>query len=127
MPNAAQGELRSHGFFYRPDGDDAGVLGLPVREGGRPGYSHLVNGSAAVVFLRNGDGRFKPLGELASLPKNPVDDKCRASCVDWYGNARPLFIRDRVFALLGYELVEGRLATGAINEVRRINISASPK
>jgi hypothetical protein len=29
---------------------------------------------------------------------------CRASCVDWYGNARPLCLPGRVFALLGYEL-----------------------
>jgi hypothetical protein len=35
-----------------------------------------------------------------------ADDECRASCVDWYGNARPLFLRGHVFALLGYELVE---------------------
>ena len=27
--------------------------------------------------------------------------------MDWYGNARPIFIGDRTFALLGYELVEG--------------------
>ena len=33
-----------------------------------------------------------------------------ASCVDWYGNARPIFLGDRMFALLGYELVEGRRA-----------------
>ena len=28
-----------------------------------------------------------------------VDD-CQASCVDWYGNARPIFIGERLFALL---------------------------
>ncbi len=27
--NASQGELRSHGFFYKPDGNDSGLLGLP--------------------------------------------------------------------------------------------------
>jgi hypothetical protein len=43
------------------------------------------------------------------------------SCVDWYGNARPLFLRGRIFALLGYEIVEGRLAGGAIREARRIS------
>jgi hypothetical protein len=50
-----------------------------------------------------------------------VDDKCHASCVDWYGNARPLFLRGRVFALLGYELVEGKLDQGRMVEVRRIS------
>ena len=36
MHKASQGEMRSHGFFYRPDGADSGVLGLPVREESRP-------------------------------------------------------------------------------------------
>jgi hypothetical protein len=39
LRDAAQGELRSHGFFYRPD-DAAGrrgVLGLPVSSAGRDG------------------------------------------------------------------------------------------
>jgi hypothetical protein len=41
--------------------------------------------------------------------------------VDWYGNARPIFIGDRVYALLGYELVEGRLQGDGITELRRVN------
>jgi len=53
------------------------------------------------------------------------DDGCKASCVDWYGNARPIFLGERVFALLGYELVEGRLMDGPwqrerIEERRRV-------
>jgi len=52
-------------------------------------------------------------------------DDCVASCVDWYGNARPIFLRDRVFALLGYELVEGRLADGRITEIARASFLAS--
>jgi hypothetical protein len=51
------------------------------------------------------------------------DDGCKASCVDWYGNARPLFLRGRVFALLGYEIVEGRLAGGLLTEVRRTSFA----
>ena len=41
--------------------------------------------------------------------------------IDWYGNARPLFLRGRVFALLGYEIVEGTLNDGRMQELRRIN------
>jgi len=50
-----------------------------------------------------------------------VDDRCVASCADWYGNARPIFWRSRVFALLGYELVEGSLAGGRMRETRRVD------
>ena len=120
---ASQGELRSHGFFYKPDGPDSGLLGLPVSLPGRPGYRHLFEESAAVLFLRNESLNLKELGELAARPERAVDDGCRASCVDWYGNARPLFLRGRVFALLGYELVEGNLADGRIRERRRVSFA----
>ncbi len=118
---ASQAELRSHGFFYKPDGDDSGTIGLPISVPGRPGYEHLFENSAAVLFLRNSSLRFEKLGELAADSERAVDDRCRASCVDWYGNARPLFLRGRVFALLGYEIVEGTLLDGSIRERRRIS------
>jgi hypothetical protein len=120
--NASQGELRSHGFFYKPDGEDSGLLGLPIAREGRPGYRHLIEGSAAILFLRNNSRNFNELGELGSRDAN-VNDGCRASCVDWYGNARPLFLRNRVFALLGYEIVEGSFLGDRIREIRRINYS----
>lgn len=120
---ASQGELRSHGFFYKPDGADSGVLGLPISVPGRSGYRHLFEESAAILFLRNESLHFEELGELAAQSENAVDDACRASCVDWYGNSRPLFVRGRVLALLGYELVEGNLKDGRIRETRRINYS----
>jgi hypothetical protein len=118
---ASQGELRSHGFFYKPDGPDSGTLGLPISVAGRPGYQHLFTDSASILFLRNKSLDLQELGQLDSRPEKAVDDNCRASCVDWYGNARPLFVRGRVFALLGYELVEGRFDDGRIREVRRIS------
>lgn len=118
---ASQGELRSHGFFYKPDGQDSGTLGLPVTLPGRPGYRHLIENSAAILFLRNDSLEFREVGELDARPDKAIDDQCRASCVDWYGNARPLFLRGRVFALLGYEIVEGTLNDGRMKEVRRVN------
>jgi hypothetical protein len=125
LRDASQGELRSHGFFYKPDGPHAGVLGLPVRGSGRPGYEHLIRGSASILFLHNHDGRFDALGMLGAEEEGTSDDACKASCVDWYGNARPLFIRGRTFALMGYELVEGRIQQDQIVTVRRISFAPS--
>jgi hypothetical protein len=119
LRHASQGETRSHGFFYRPDDQHSGVLGLPVRSPDRATRRRLTEGSASIVFLRNDHLRFTDLGELDARPESAADDGCRASCVDWYGNARPLFLRGRVFALLGYELVEGAVRDGRISEVRR--------
>lgn len=118
---ASQGELRSHGFFYKPVDSDSGMLGLPISLPGRPGYRHLFEDSAAILFLRNESLHFEEMGELGARPEGATNDACRASCVDWYGNARPLFVRGRVFALLGYEIVEGAFDDGRIREMRRVN------
>jgi hypothetical protein len=119
--DASQGELRSQGFFYKPDSANSGVLGLPISVPGRAGYQHLFQGSAAILFLRNQSLHFEELGELGAQSDKAVDDRCRASCVDWYGNSRPIFFRGRVLALLGYEIVEGNLRDGHMQELRRIN------
>ncbi len=118
---ASQGELRSHGFFYKADGEDSGVLGLPISVPGRAGYRHLFEESAAILFLRNNSLHFEKAGELAADSGRAVDDRCRASCVDWYGNARPLFVHGRILALLGYEIVEGSIEDGKMRELRRVN------
>src|ERR1043166_2285832 len=118
--DASQGELRSQGFFYKPDGPNSGLLGLPISRAGRAGYRHLIEGSAAILFLRNNGLRFEEMGELGSTAARAADDACKASCVDWYGNARPLFVRGRYIALLGYELVEGKLDNGQMHEMRGI-------
>ena len=77
-------------------------------------------GSASVLFLSVRDHAFTEVGALAARNEE-VADHCVASCADWYGNARPIFWRGRVFGLLGYELVEGRLESGRMREVRRTN------
>ena len=116
--HASQGELRSHGFFYKSTGEGKGVLGLPVRSASSPGYEHLINGSAQVLFLDVDQLRFARLGALES-GRGDQDDQCKVSCVDWYGNARPIFYRGRIFALMGYELVEGAIEKGRMKEIRR--------
>jgi len=120
--NASQGELRSHGFFYKPQDENTGLLGLPIAREGRPGYRHLIEDSAAILFIKNDRLNFDQIGELGA-ENTSSNDGCRASCVDWYGNARPIFLKGRIFALLGYELVEGRLDDNRLRETRRVNYS----
>ena len=122
LEGAAQAETRSHGFFYRPDADpDSGVLGLPVSMPANPAYHQLFQTSAAMTFLRRTDGELSPLGQIAAHDAGAVDDHCVASCVDWYGNARPIFLGNRTFALMGYELVEGTIGRDRIRETARVN------
>lgn len=120
QPNAGQGDDRTHGFFYKPQTDDDGLLGLPVI--GQSGKSGQLS-SASVLFLRNQSLHLSRAGDLRSSARKQRDDACKASCVDWYGNARPIFIGERVFALLGYELVEGALQDGRIRERRRVDFA----
>ena len=122
-PNAGQAESRSHGFFYKQASSEAGIVGLPIMQAG-PGEDETGHrGSASVLYLENQALELSALGALHSHPVQQADDKCVASCMDWYGNARPLFLKDRVFALMGYELVEGAIRSGRIREVRRVSFA----
>jgi hypothetical protein len=123
--DAAQGETRTHGFFYRPTGR---LIGLPVVGARRTGWTAHRGESASVLFLRSRALGLRAVGELAATAGPTQPDKCQASCVDWYGNARPIFLGERVIALLGYELVEGRLARGGerIDELRRVDFAPQP-
>lgn len=128
LDDAAQAETRSHAFFYKPESADgaSGVIGLPLARPGRPEYRQLFENSVAMIYLRRADRRFVPLGELDASTNGAVDDACVASCVDWYGNARPIFLGARTFALMGYELVEGALGARAMQEIGRTNFAPRP-
>jgi hypothetical protein len=139
-PGARQGETRTHGFFYKPlqpagrvdGGRDAsdrsaeseGLLGLPVLGAEAPGRAGIYNASRGAASVL----QFTGLGELSARVASGFgrnDDGCKASCVDWYGNARPIFLGERIFALMGYELVEGALpfGGGAMHERRRVDFT----
>jgi hypothetical protein len=106
---ARQGETRSHGFFYS---ERQGLLGLPI-----------IGNSAAVLYLRNQSLHLAEIGTLDAGRRASGNDGCRASCVDWYGNSRPLFIHNRVFALMGYEIVEGAVGRERITELQRASFA----
>jgi len=124
---AGEGETRSQAFFFKPDAGSAdgksGTLGLPVtRRLERNGAEFLGSGSA-IAFLRRDNRSLSRVGELAARTEDASNDNCKASCVDWYGNARPIFMGDRIFALMGYEIVEGTMAGGRITEERRVSFA----
>lgn len=130
MIGSEETESRSHAFYYRPDISSSdgseGVLGLPVTRPPPPGRAPgLRSDLETITYLRrDGSGRLRELGSLDAGPvAERVDDGCVASCIDWYGDARPIFLGDRLFALLGYEIVEGRERGGRIRELRRIDVT----
>ena len=85
------------------------MVALPVRGAGQRGYAQLCDEPAGMLYLRNNRLSLALVGSLTAHPGIGEDDGCRASCTDWSGNARPIFLSNRVFALMDYELVKGRL------------------
>jgi len=125
VSGVGESEGRSHGFFFRPDtrGESAGVFGLPIQKFPPPDSRHAEwAGRAEMIFLRRDRAGFSDLGVLTTGAARG-DDGCRVSCVDWYGQARPIFLRGRVFALMGYQLVEGRIEDGRIREIGRVDFT----
>ena len=117
-PQAGSGFVLSDppdSFFHGLGSRDEGVVALPTRI--RPG------GTDAVRFF-DPHREFAALGELTATRSVFVDERCSLDfCFNWQRNQqRPFFYDDRVFALLGHELVEGRLDNGQIREVGRIEL-----
>lgn len=117
---AYQGEHRSHGFFFHSEGEGQGVVGLPIQDYSSY-HGYLYDNSAAILYLDVEDLQFDQLGTLGARA-DQINDNCVVSCVDWYGNSRPIFYRGRVFALMGYELVEGVIRNQNITEVARVHL-----
>jgi hypothetical protein len=126
------GETRSHAFFYRPDPESAdgssGLLGLPVARNRMSASGAYLGNSAGILFLGRRGGRFAEAGQLnaSGVAGGRSSDNCQASCVDWYGNARPIFLGERILALMGYELIEGAEREGKLREIGRTDFAPKP-
>jgi hypothetical protein len=130
-----ESEGRSHAFNSLIEPDGSGVMGLPTIGGETLSSRAAWRSSASDLSFLTVDrrGRLTPVGELErrfDYGTDEDDDEdgipgydCEVSCVDWYGNSRPIFTDGRVFALTGTELIEGRIFAGEISEVQRLNIA----
>lgn len=113
VPSAGQGEHRSHGFFFKPRQDGGGAFALPIinANGAYGGGYGWGNGISNIGFWDVAPAG--TIGELGVISSSGEVGTCETSCVDWYGNTRPIFLRERAFALMGSELVEIAFAPGA--------------
>jgi hypothetical protein len=130
-----ESEGRSHAFNSLIAADGSGVMGLPTIGGeGRSNRAAWRSSASDLSFLIvDRRGRLTPVGELERRFDYGSDDdddedgipgyQCEVSCIDWYGNSRPIFTDGRVFALTGTEMIEGRISGNEIFELQRINIA----
>ncbi len=102
LAGVREGEWRSHGFFFRPAATGGGRFGLPV-VGEASGW--WGRGVSNIAFF---DVTAQAGVALSGTVSSSVDagGQCETSCVDWYGNTRPIFLGERLFALMGSELQE---------------------
>jgi hypothetical protein len=130
-----ESEGRSHAFNSLIDAKGSGLMGLPTVPADEKSGRYPWNSDASDVSFLSADaaGRLERLGELRSRENLRDDDEaewiddydCQVSCIDWYGNSRPIFTDGRVFALTGTELVEGRIVQGRIVEIRRLSLTGA--
>jgi hypothetical protein len=137
-----ESEGRSHAFNSLIERDGSGLMGLPtvprIADGNR---DYWRSRASDLSFLAvDSEGQLEAIGALERRfdyvnqygeGREADEDgvpgyQCEVSCIDWYGNSRPIFTDGRVFALSGTELIEGRVEHGQIREVQRLNIALSP-
>ena len=130
MPGVIESEGRSHAFNGFSNDDGSGIFGIPTIDYAVYQSSHWNDIPVDVQFLTtDAHLRLRSADKLAGRPSSELEVgsyECEVSCEDWYGNARPIFFRDRIFALIGLEFIEGTFANGRIAEVARVNLIATP-
>jgi len=125
LPEIAQSEGRSHAFNSLVDDRGEGLFGLPTTDESRLRYWNHV--SDVQFFATDAQLRMRTLGELAGQVSLNKGYECEVSCIDWYGNARPIFIEGRVFALTGSELIEGQRYAAGMAEMGRLQLTGTPQ
>jgi hypothetical protein len=130
LPNRFESESRSHAFNGIVYVDGSGVMGIPttLREADSKRRAWWSGKSDLSFLTLNAQGQLASAGELEGKSEDEVKEHeaytCEVSCIDWYGNARPIFTRNRIFGLMGTTLVEAQIRQGRIGEVSRIDLTA---
>ena len=128
LPGRYETEGRSHAFNARPEPDGDALMGIPtaraVKESGRWWFRSR---TSDLSFIQLDSGALRSAGELTQNRRGAHRSySCEVSCVDWYGNSRPIFTDGRIFALMGTEIVEGVMQSGQVRSLRRADLSAPP-
>jgi hypothetical protein len=127
LEGVLESEGRSHAFNGLVEQDGGGIFGLPTVFRGPSRWRFYDTESNVHFFTVDPGLSIGVAGYLAPDP-DAIDEgyECDVSCVDWYGNARPIFMNGRIFALTSTELIEGRLVNRQIVELQRVGVTGTP-
>ena len=124
LEQVMESEGRSHAFNWIAAADGSGMFGVPTMFKSRSSWNTPSN---LHFFTVDSTLALHPAGYLeGTRDAEDKDYECDVSCVDWYGNARPIFMDGRIFALTGVELIEGYVSGGQILERQRVNMTGVP-
>lgn len=129
-----ESEGRSHAFNSLVEPNGSGMIGIPtspkISDSRREWWRSRASDISYVSVGRHG-----MLGDMGLIESRVTFDRrgndedglpdyvCEVSCIDWYGNSRPIFTDGRIFALTGVELVEGFVEDGTVQELRRFDFA----
>ncbi|MFN7054580.1 beta-propeller domain-containing protein [Hyphomonas sp.] len=126
-----ESETRSHAFNSSIGAEGAGLIGLPTvprtDQAARWWWWSSVSDMSYVAVSEAGGLALAGLIEATRKEADSVENEgyeCEVSCIDWYGNARPVFTGGRILALIASELVEGVREGDEVKELRRIDLTA---
>ncbi|MEP3224340.1 MAG: beta-propeller domain-containing protein [Parasphingorhabdus sp.] len=129
LANRFESEGRSHAFNSMIDSEGNGVLGIPTVRGeeGSSRYAWRSDASDISFASKDSTGNLTDAGALAGQKEADIetheDYACEVSCIDWYGNSRPIFTGGRIFGLMGTALVEAKMINGKVKEVARLELT----
>ena len=121
-----ESENRSHAFNSTIGAEGDGMIGLPTVlqqwEAGRLVWRSDSSDLSYVHVAK--DASLRSAGTLKGADGEPDPSyECEVSCIDWYGNSRPIFTLGRIFALSGTSVVEGELRDEHVSELRRVDLT----
>ncbi len=131
VENRFESEGRSHAFNYTIEQDQI-TMGIPtvMRRADADRYSWYSE-TSDLSYLRLQSGQLKSLGVVAAAATQQESNvqgsyECEVSCIDWYGNARPIFTAKAWYGLMGTELVEVVSTNKGVQMRRRLDLTAKP-
>lgn len=131
LPGRYESEGRSHAFNATLTATGDGMLGVPTvtRTESSYGYWWYSDVSDLSFLGFDGKGLLADAGLIAATPEDAVKTgegyDCEVSCIDWYGNARPIFLGGKVYGLMATELVEAEVVAGRVTERRRVDLTGA--
>lgn len=126
LPNRTEAETRSHAFSARTDANGAALFAFPTSPFRRAGpiWTEEDMPKSDLDWFRYEGGPLKQAGRLSIVQSQPARGyACEVSCIDWYGETRPIFIGGRIFGLMGTELVEAVFEGGQVQARARLDLT----